>query len=339
MAEDSVDLNKGSIRPGRVRSVGVVARLGGFLLRQKASGVLISYAVVFLAFSLLSGSFLTGRVLLNILSEVVELGFIAIGVSFLMISGEFDLSIGALFATSAMFGGLLIKAGLNPLLALPIVLAITTLMGIVNGLVCLKGRIPSFIATLGMMYVWRALLLKITRGSIIAFSAHPMLSIFNLRINGFPLQSVYLLGAGAIFVILLDYTRHGNRVLATGRNERTARLMGINTFRVKLIGFALVGLLTGFSGFLNLCRFVSADPSLGLGMELEAIAAAVIGGNLITGGYGTIIGTLVGVFLMATIRSGLLIVGAHAYMYRGFMGALIVGATILNLRIRGRRIE
>jgi len=311
------------------------ARLLRWLLKPKVSGVVSAFFLVIGVFSLLSKEFLTIDTFLSILFTATEIGTISVGVSFLMISGEFDLSVGAIFATSAMFLALLIKANLNAIGSFLIVLGIAMLMGFTNGMIVRKTRIPSFIVTLGMMMFWRGVLLAITGGfAVMLLQPPPLLDILGGKIGKFHLPVLWVIVVTLVFAILLNWTKYGNWVFATGEHEETAKAFGVDVNKVKLINFTLTGLLAGFAGILNLARFRAVDPTLGSGLELEAIAAAVIGGNVLTGGYGTIIGALMGACLIETIKTGLVLAGAPSYWYRAFVGVIIIIATVVNEKIR-----
>jgi simple sugar transport system permease protein len=139
-----------------------------------------------------------------------------------------------------------------------------------------------------------------------------------------------------LFEIILSGTRYGNWVYATGGNSAVARALGVNVDRVKLFNFMISGLLAGLGGCISFGRFRLVDPTLGMGMELETITAAVIGGTLLTGGYGSIVGAFIGAFLVGMVRTGLILAGAPAYWYRAFIGIVLVIAAIINIKIKKR---
>jgi len=141
---------------------------------------------------------------------------------------------------------------------------------------------------------------------------------------------LWFVGLAILLYIILDWTKYGNHVFATGGNKTAAKNMGINTDKVKIISFMMCGLFAGIAGSVNISRFRIADPTLGSGMELEAITSAVVGGILLTGGYGNIIGALIGAILIATIRSGLIILGVPGYFYTGVLGVVLIMTTLIN---------
>jgi len=309
------------------------------LLGYSEFGALIGFVVVFLVFYALSPSqFLTIESLAAILTKSAVLGIIAIGMCFLMISGEFDLSVGSTCAVSAMcFALLMSKMGIHPAIALLIALLISGGIGFANSVITLKGGIPSFIATLGMMWFLRGVLLAITGGRTVEYwGRSTLLLVLNGRIGHFRTSSIWLIVLVIIFAIILGRTRYGNWVYATGGSRETTKVMGVNADRVKRINFVLTGLLAGFAGCVYFGRFKFVDPTLGLGWELEAIAAAVIGGTLLTGGRGSVIGACIGALLVGMISHGLILAGAPAYWYQAFIGLILIVAAIINMQIQKR---
>lgn len=211
-------------------------------------------------------------------------------------------------------------------------------IGFLNGLITVRAKIPSFITTLGTMMFWRGILLAVTGGFPVSYfpAATPtMFLILNGKFAGqFRASALWFLGIILILNIILVRTRYGNAVYATGGSRDAARVLGVDTDKVKIINFIISALLAGLAGSIQFARFFSVDPMRGQGLELEAIAATVIGGTLLTGGAGNLIGTLFGVLLMAMVRSGLVQAGAPAYWYQAFVGLIVVVAVIVNIGLR-----
>jgi len=302
-------------------------------------GVILAFVVMSVIFSILSPSFLSLRNLTGMLTVVAELGIMVIGIAFLMITGEFDLSVSSVYA----FGGFLfvtLANGMNSLVAMVIVLAGATIIGFINAMVVLKTRIPSFIATLGMMMFLRGVLLAITGGKSVKYIGDSIVpAILSTRLPlGFRPSHFWFLGLTIIFSVILMRTRYGNWVFATGGDKSVARAMGVNTNRVKIINFMVSSVLASLAGMMVITRFWIANASFGQHMELEAIAAAVIGGTFLTGGYGSIVGAFFGAFLMGTVRTGLVMSGAPAYWYRAFVGAILIIAAAINLKLRSQEM-
>jgi simple sugar transport system permease protein len=307
-------------------------------LEYREIGGIIGLILISAVFAIFSKEFLSIPTFAAILTVTAELGVVAIGAAFLIICGEFDLSVGSIFAVASMAFAILLNAGVAPVLALILTLAVATAMGFINGYITLKTGIPSFIATLGTMMFWRGVLLAVTGGFTISIKGESLLiTLISERFLGdFTTSALWLILLTVVFEIVLSGTQYGNWVYATGGNTGVARAMGVNVERVKLINFMICGFLAGFGGCISLARFKLVDPTLGMGMELEAITAAVIGGTLLTGGYGSIVGTFIGAVLIGMIRTGLILAGAPAYWYRAFIGIVLVIAAVINIKIKKR---
>lgn len=311
-----------------------------FLLKIRtypAFGVLAAWLVIFGIFSVTGRQFFTLSNLVGIFTIVSELGIMAIGVAFLMISDEFDLSVGAVYATSGLIFGLLANMGLYSPLALVVTLAIASLVGFVNGMITLRTRIPSFITTLGMMMILRGLLFAITKGATMTYEGDTIIPAILAKgiAYGFRPSHFWFIALTLLFTLILTRTRYGNWVFAVGGGREAARSMGVNINKVKLINFTISALLAGLAGSIVTSRFSLANPSFGSGLELEVITAVVIGGTLLTGGYGTILGTFLGAFLIGMIRTGLLLSGAPGYWYQTFIGIVLIVAATIHLKMMG----
>jgi len=306
------------------------------LLRIKEFGAAVGIGVFFAIFSFLSNRFISVDNLMNTLTMAAELGIIAIGVSMLMISGEFDLSVGAVFAVVPMVFAIMVNHKFDEYLALVVGLTIAVGVGIVNGLVTLKTGIPSFITTLGMMMFWRGILLAVTGGFPIILSRRiKMLDYLGGRVtDGLRYSAIWFIVLTLVFWFVLERTRYGNWTFATGGNLGAARALGIPTQRVKIMNFVISSLLAGFAGLTTFARFKIVDPTFGQELELEAIASAVMGGTLLTGGYGSVFGALIGAVMISMVRNGLVLAGAPAYWYRAFIGVILIVAAVINARIR-----
>ncbi len=298
-------------------------------------GVIIAFLVLFIIFSIFSSKFLTLRNFTGILTIVSELGIMAIGVAFLMIAGEFDLSVSSVYALSGFIFVTLANKFNSPL-AFVITLVIAAFIGFCNGTITLRAHIPSFITTLGMLLFLRGSLLAVTGGESVSYSSDAIMPIILTRFIGYGFRPshVWFLVLTLIFSIVLTNTRYGNWVFATGGKKEVARAMGVNINKVKVTNFMLSSLMASLSGCIVISRFNLANASFGTGMELEAIASAVIGGTFLTGGYGTIIGVFFGAFLMGMMRTGLVMIGAPAYWYQAFVGAILIIAATINLKLR-----
>jgi simple sugar transport system permease protein len=304
--------------------------------------VLISFGALFLFFALAAEHFLTAVALTNILSFSSILGIMVVGVAMLMIAGEFDLSVGANLAVASFVFAWALNAGIVAFPAMLIAIAVSSLLGLINGLIVVYTGIPSFIATLGTMLAYRGIARAIGGGMLAKYiESTPILFVVmngaidavnelfepvaNLRISIFWFIVIAVLGA-----MVLRRTRYGNWVYATGGNPGAALAQGVAVKRVKLMTFTLVGLLVGLASVMQFSHRTSVDPLRGDGMELLAVAACVIGGVRLTGGVGTIFGAVIGVLLLTTLEQGLVLMGMSVQVFRAVAGLILMLSVILN---------
>lgn len=307
------------------------------VMRIKEIGALSGLIIVMIVFTFSARNFLTWRNFVSIFTSSSELGIIAIGICFLMVAGEFDLSVGSVFAVAPMMGALLANRGMPMFVAFLVGLLFAALIGLLNGIITIKAKIPSFIATLGSMMFFRGLLLAVSGGFPLTFEGEDsaFLDLLGGKIMfGMRASGIWFIVGTIILAIILTQTRYGNHISAVGGNPGTAKAVGINVSKVKLINFMVCAVFAGLAGFTMFGRFHSIDPTAGSLLELEAIASAVIGGTLLTGGYGSIVGAFIGAFLIGVVRSGLILVGAPPYWYQGFIGVILVVSVIMNTKIR-----
>ena len=287
------------------------------------------------------GKFVSPAVVGIMSVAVSELGLIVIGVALLMISGEFDLSVGSVSALGALITAKLYQLGLNPFLALVIVLGVGMAVGAINGLVTVKFGLPSFIVTLGTMISWRGVIYVITAGIPVGFrviETHPAFYNFLVGDVGvIPVPGIWFIVSSIILTLILNSHWFGNHIYATGGNKEAARAMGINTDKTKVICFMLVGMLSTLAGVIRLTRIRGFHALQGSGIELMAIAAAVIGGTSLSGGVGTIVGACLGVLVITFLEYGLIMSGIGAYWYRLALGTLIVSVAIIDKVLERRR--
>lgn len=311
------------------------------ILRELAQhpefGVLISLVVLAAAFATITpDKFLTIPTLYSALTLASELGVVTIGVAFLMITGEFDLSVGSVYALVPMMVAFMVNSGVDMLVASIIMLLVAFGIGLLNGVITIKTGIPSFITTLGMMMFLRGILLALTGGFPVRLeNPHWLIYVLNGSIGteGLRTGAIWLVIVTAIFSFILDWTPYGNWTFAVGASAETARELGVPSAKVKILNFGVSALMAGLAGLMAFSRFRIVDPTLGEGLELEAITGAVLGGCLLTGGYGSMVGSFMGAFLIAMTRVGLVLAKAPAYWYRAFIGVILIIATIINMTI------
>lgn len=296
---------------------------------------MIGTALMFVTFSIIaSPHFLTLESMASTFTLAAELGIVAMGVTMLMIGGEFDLSVGSVLGVSSVTVPWLAERGWPVAAAIPVALLVAISIGLLNGIVVNRTRIPSFIVTLGALFWWRGVLFAVTRGFPISVDRDdPAFDLFSTRLAfGFNVSIFWFVAVAAILTLVVVRTRFGNWTFATGGNERTAGQLGIPTKRVKLVLFALAAFLAGLVGIIQAGRFSGVDSLRGTAIELEAVAAAVIGGTRLSGGYGSVIGTAFGCIMLGIIQNGLVLAGIAGYWYRAFIGLLIVIVVIVNQR-------
>lgn len=306
-------------------------------------GPLLTLLVVFTLCSIFVPHFLTLRSISGIISASTLSGTVAIGVTLLMIAGEFDLSVGALVAVGGYLYAFQTIDGGSPVLGVALAILIPAGLGALNGLILIITRIPSFIVTLGTRSIYRGLLWVLSTGALVqTLQDLPVYRLFNGRLEllnryaqdaNFRTALVWLVALVALTHWVLVRTRYGNHVFAVGGRSVAATAQGVNARRVKVVTFAIAGALAGFTGVLLFSQFKSVRVTTGAGMELTAIAAAVVGGALLGGGSGSVWGSLVGVLLISTLRTGVVLLDLPfipADNFEAVVGATIVGATVLN---------
>jgi simple sugar transport system permease protein len=315
--------------------------LKGLLSRPEISA-LVMLLVVLLGFSLYAPQFASQPNLRVILFALPELGIVALGVGILMVAGEFDLSVGSVFALVPMVVVVAMgRWGVPPPLAILLGLCAALVVGYLNGWITLTFNIPSFVTTLGMLFIARSLATVLSGGFPPTFPAGTPTGLFVADLGLFRSSMLWYLGFVLVLALVLHRTNLGNWIYATGGQRQAADDMGIDTRRVKLFCFMLCSFLAGFAGMITTFRLRSALPSLGEGYELQAIAAAVIGGTALQGGVGSIAGFVIGTVLIRAIDNGLVMARIDANWFRLAIGTLTILAVILNtgLRARARRMR
>lgn len=311
------------------------------ILRELAQhpefGVLISLLALATAFAVITpDKFLTIPAFYSALTLASELGVVTIGVAFLMITGEFDLSVGSVYALVPMMVAFMANSGIDMFLASIIMLLVAFGIGLLNGVITVRTGIPSFITTLGMMMFLRGILLAVTGGFPVRLeNPHWLNYVLNgpVGTEGLRTGAMWLVIVTTIFYFILEWTPYGNWTYAVGASAETARELGVPAAKVKILNFGASALMAGLAGLMAFSRFGIVDPTLGEGLELESITGAVLGGCLLTGGYGSMVGSFMGAFLIAMTRVGLVLAKAPAYWYRAFIGVILIIATIINMTI------
>jgi ribose transport system permease protein len=299
-------------------------------LRVTAS--LIPLAIAIAVFGANSETFLRWDNFALILSTCAFVGIVAVGQTLLIISGEFDLSVGAVAALSGYVSARLMAHGGWPIpLGLLAGLGIGCVAGFANGLLVTKFGVSSFIATIGMLYIARGLGEYLSHGESVFPIPHELTSAGLETLSGVALGFFAFLVLVVLAELTLRRTVPGRAMLATGSNEETARVIGINTKRVKMAAFVCVGALAAVAGMLQMITLGSGDPSAGIGWELTSVAAVVIGGTSLFGGSGSAFGTLIGVVTLQVISNGIVAVGLETNLQTIATGALMVLIVALDM--------
>jgi ribose/xylose/arabinose/galactoside ABC-type transport system permease subunit len=284
--------------------------------------------------------FMTSGNWLNIARQASLTAILGTGMTFVILTGGVDLSVGAMVAVGSVVGGrLMFEYGWSMWPAVGAMVLVGGLCGLVNGLIITLGRIPPFIVTLGTMQIFRGLALQIVEGQPIPdlTKRQPDFDIWGTRTLG-PIPSPVIITAVVFLIgfLILRYTRLGLYTFAIGGNEQATRFSGVHINRYKLAVYTLMGLSAGIASVMLSSRLNSAQPNAAPGEELNAIAAVVIGGTSLFGGEGTLVGTLIGAVLMAVIRNGLNLMHVSAFYTQIVIGAVIVLAVLID-RLRRRR--
>lgn len=306
-------------------------------IQMKEFGVLIATIVLAVIFFLVNNNFLSPYNLLIIIRIASEYGIIVAGIALLMIAGEFDLSVGAVYALSPMVTAILYsKFSISIIPSIVIGLLLALILGFINGFITTKFSIPSFITTLGTMMIYRAVVLVISGGMPTKLRSDSSITqTFGGSINDiFPIAIFWFILFITISHYILEYTGFGNKIYATGGNKKAAISVGINITRVKVITFMFASFLAAFAGHIQAFRLGSVAPLNGEGFELAVVAASVIGGASLSGGVGSIIGAAFGAIIIGMIRNGIVLLGVSVYWQEGFLGIVLITAVIIDNYIR-----
>jgi len=290
------------------------------------------------------GVFLNSTNLQGMLSILPEMTLVALGVTILMICGEFDLSVGSVFALTPMAIAIMLNGGIPFPVALFLGLLLAAAIGFANGFITIRFSIPSFITTLGMLFVARSLTVVISGGFPPLLPTDIPTWLFSGFVgpgNVVRMSFVWLVLIALAWAAMMSLTNFGNWIRATGGQLDAAVNMGIPVNATKMICFMLCSVLAGFAGLIQVMRLGSPLPSLGEGLELQAVAAAVIGGTALTGGIGTVLGAIIGATLIRVIDNGLVLTRVDANWFKFAIGMLLILAVVSNswLRRTARRIK
>ncbi|MDF2608193.1 MAG: rbsC [Bacillales bacterium] len=296
-------------------------------------GSLIGLLILTIIITSMNPNFLSTTNLLNVLLQVSVNALISFGMLFVILTGGIDLSVGAILALSSAITADLIVQGYPPFVAMGAGLVCGAVFGVVNGLVITKGKIQPFIATLATMTIFRGLTLVYTNGNPIS-GLSPEETVFSFVGKGdilsIPVPVIIFLIVFTILMFVLGKTTFGRYTYAIGGNEDATKLAGINVDRIKIMIYTLSGLLAALAGIILTSRLDSAQSTAGVGYELDAIAAVVLGGTSLAGGRGRITGTLIGILILGVINNGLNMLDVSSFYQNVVKGSVILLAILLD---------
>ena len=295
---------------------------------------LIALVLNRIVLTFLSPDFLTLNNILNVMRQVSNNALIAFGMTFVILTGGIDLSVGSILALSSVLIAGWITAGMDPVLATLLGIGVGGVMGLINGVVIYQGRVAPFIATLATMTIFRGLALVVTDGRPVT-GLHS--DFFSMLGGGYvasliPVPVIWMLVAFAVLWFVLRKTTFGRHVYAIGGNEEASLISGVRVSQIKPAVYALSGALSAMAGVILTSRLNSAQPNAGSGYELDAIAAVVLGGTSLAGGRGWIVGTLIGALLIGVLNNGLNLLGVSSFYQQVIKGAVILLAVLLDRR-------
>jgi len=292
--------------------------------------------ILYIFFCVFGQNFFSGSTLVSILDSTYYVGLMAFGITFVIVTGGIDLSIGTNMMMSALLGGYMLANGANIWLCLVCMVAIATVIGFINGTLISRLKLPPFIATLGVMMMTQGFGSIITRVQTQRFPSSfdengAYKTIFYKTANGFPSGIVYMLVFFVVALVLLKKTRIGRYTYAIGSNEEAVRISGVNTIKWKTLVYVICGFFCGLASIVYAATYTTIIPGTGNGLEMNAIAAVIIGGTSMSGGVGTMSGTLIGALLMSVLKTGLMSMGLQGHYQTFFTGLVVILAVLLDI--------
>lgn len=305
---------------------------------MKGKGVYLTLLALIVFFSFASPYFFRIDNLTNILRQISLLGIICMSMTMVITCGEIDLSVGAIYCLSAILGGLMMTNGCSIFISIVVALLVGIVIGVVNGYLVTYGKIPAMIVTLGMMNVVRGSALMLTEGRIINISSRNVASkalksflfLGQGRVLNIPVMTWFFIGIVIVSFLIYHESLLGFHFKAVGGNASAARASGIDDRKIKTIAFGFNGLFSALAGVLNMAFLSNIQGTSGQGMEMNVIAAVIIGGTSLSGGEGSVIGTVIGVLIIGVLNNGIILLGVSPFLQTLIIGLVIIGAVAID---------
>ena len=322
-----------------MEKVKVKSALGAALKRMPQWKILLAFILMVIAFCCTADGFMTGGNLVNVLRQSSTEMIVAMGMTFVLLIGGIDLSVGKVAMLAGTITATLLVKGTSIVVSILVGLVAGAICGLVNGIVVAKLNIPPFITTLAMMNVAEGAALLYCGGKQISGLPDGFKEIGRGYLLGIPVAVWIMLVVIIVWAILMNKTTYGKRMVAIGGNQDVARLSGISVNKIKISVYVISGLMAALTGIIYTARFASSQPTLGDGLEMNAIAAAVLGGTSLVGGRGSVLGTVIGTFFLMTMSNGLNLLGVTSFWQMIIKGVLIVVSVILHENLKGKKIK
>lgn len=297
------------------------------LLKYKS---LFGLLILCIIISVIAPRFLTVTNLRNVLTQLSVNAVIAAGMTFVILTGGIDLSVGSIVAVCGAIAAMISKSSGSVFTGVLVALIVGALIGLINGIIISKGKIQAFIATLGTMTIFRGVTYVYTNGTPVSGLGQGFMVLGNDKIIGIPIPVIAMILIFAAGYYILNQIRYGRYVYALGGNEDSARLSGINTQRIKTFVYMISGIMAAIGGIIVTSRIGSASPNAGTGFELDAIAAVVLGGTSLAGGEGSIIGTIIGAMIIGVLNNGLNLMNVSPFYQSIVKGLVILFAVMID---------
>lgn len=295
-------------------------------------GIIIALIILVVIFGLLEPLYLTPTNLLDIVDQTVINGLLAVGMTLVIITGGIDLTVGSTMAVVIVSIGQFLINGLNPFISVILGMVLGFILGTINGFLISKMKLQPFIATMGMMSLYRGVAYLITGGWPVLNIPQRFRTIMDGDLIGIiPSSVIILLVVTFVAYILLKHTKFGTYLYSMGSNEEATRLSGVNVDKNKILAYAACGVTTALAGMVILAKLGTGEPAAGQGYELNAIAAAAVGGTSLSGGKGSIVGTFFGALLLQALRIGLIVIGVDTFWQYIATGGIIIAAVYLDI--------